>query len=431
MGGPLDSVIHFAGEVAPWVGDDVREAGQIGHDAVNAGGTILASNARAAGAFSRIVHETAVAVTPAASAVNPDLGAVTRTVADGSADVANFTDRARNAILSTTNTAADVVQAGGDVGGAVVDASGTVALAVSDKGSVTVARNVGHETAVQARKIIGGWENHPSPGGFINWLAGPKAPSGADLTGAIPGLQKAIGDAIDGSMKDPMVAKTVGRVLGFEYVPDGDYYTTNKSSLQSLLGYDDFYDKTGKLMGMDLDNKVMTFNADGINYRVELWKGSYANGGAFGGEIGIYTRGADDRGPMGNWLEQHIPGYYSAANGGHQVKMTQEIYNQRTGEVYFRNDGKGSNDGKHYWNLAIRTAPGVRPEDLGQRGTIVMPDKQSARALCAAMNAKGGRLPAHVGAHGRSKAKGGGLSAHVGADGRSVDFTWSPPHRHG
>lgn len=428
MGGPLDSMIHFAGELAPLVGDTVREAGQVGYDAVNAGGTVIASDASAAGAFSQMLHEAAVAATPAASAVNPDLGAVTRMVGDGSSDFANFAHRARHAILSTTKTAADVVQAGGDVGQAVVDASGTVALAVSDEGSLTVAGNVGHETAVQAGKVFDRWENHPNPVKFMNRLAGPNAPSGADWTGSVPGLQKAIGDVIDGSMKDPTVARAVGRVLGFEYVPDGDYYTTNKHSLQSLLGYDDVYDKTGKLMGMDLDHRVMEFHADGIDYRVELWKGGYANGGAFGGEIGIYTRGADDRGPIGNWLEHHIPGYYSAANGVHQVKMTQEIYNQHTGELYFRNDGKGSSDGKHYWNLAIRTAPGVRPEELSQRGTIVMPDKQSARALCAAMNAQGPRSTEKPKPGAATNAQKGTLTAHVGADGRSVNFTWSAPH---
>ena len=238
-----------------------------------------------------------------------------------------------------------------------------------------------------------------SPPDFVDWLAGPDGPSFADQTALVPGLQGAIGDVIDASMANPMIAGAVGQAFGFEYIPGQDFYTTNESSVQSYLGFHDAYDKVGKLLGMDLDDKVMEFEVDGVQYKLELWKGGSGNGGAFGGEIGLYTRSTGERGPLGGLLEQ-IPGYYSSAAGGNQIKMTQEIYDTRTGEVYFTNDAKGADgsDGKHFWNLAIRTDPGVNHENLGQRGTLVLTDLDVAEAMCAEMNRQG--VPAQLGEDG-------------------------------
>lgn len=163
---------------------------------------------------------------------------------------------------------------------------------------------------------------------------------------------------------------------------------------------------------MDLDDKKFEFSANGTEYRVEIWKGGYGDGGAFGGEIGIYTRGTGERGLLGNLLET-IPGYYSAAGDKNQVKMTNEIYNKDDGKPYFRNDGAGADDGKHYWNLAIRTDPGVRHEDIGQRGTIEMNDPVAAQALADEMAEQGKEMAAE----GK-----GTLTATV--NGNTVSFVW-------
>jgi len=292
----------------------------------------------------------------------------------------------------------DVAGAASDVGHAVAEAAGDVAHAVADKGIANVASDiVTHDMAQGARVLTE--LGRRSPPDFVDWLAGPDGPSFADQTALVPGLQGAIGDVIDASMANPMIAGAVGQAFGFEYVPGQDFYTTNESSVQSYLGFHDAYDKVGKLLGMDLDDEVMEFEVDGVQYKLELWKGSYGNGGAFGGEIGLYTRGTGERGPLGEFLEQS-PGYYSSAAGGDQIRMTQEIYNTRTGEVYFTNDGKGADgsDGKHFWNLAIRTDPGVNHEDLGQRGTLVLTDPDVAEAMCATMNRQG--VPAQLGEDG-------------------------------
>ena len=297
----------------------------------------------------------------------------------------------------------DVAEAAGDVGSAVADAASDVVEAVLDEGVANVALDLATHNLAQGARILTELGRR-SPQEFVDWLAGPEGPSFADQTALVPGLQDAIGDVIDAAMANPMIAGAVGKAFGFEYVPAGDFYTTNETSLQSYFGFHDAYDKVGKLLGMDLDDEVIEFEVDGVEYRLELWKGSYGNGGAFGGEIGLYTNGTGERGPLGDVLEQ-IPGYYSAAAGDDQIRMTQTIYDKQTGEVYFTNDGAGADDGAHYWNLAIRTDPGVAHEDLGQRGELVLTDPEVATAMCAAMNREG-------------------VPAQLGEDGLTITYSW-------
>ncbi|MEU9689142.1 DUF4474 domain-containing protein [Amycolatopsis japonica] len=170
------------------------------------------------------------------------------------------------------------------------------------------------------------------------------------------------------------IAQKIYDYLGFKYVADGDYYTTGEHSVQSFLGWHDLYDKLEKLIGANLDktgddgdNMEFTDPKTGKQYRLELWKGGYGFGGAFGGEVGFYTREPGSSDPSG---------YFNAAQGDDQIKVTQTIYNKTTDEVYFTNDGQGADgsDKKHFWNLGIRTDPNVDPSQLAQRATIEVRD---------------------------------------------------------
>lgn len=175
-------------------------------------------------------------------------------------------------------------------------------------------------------------------------------------------------------LRNREIAQKIYDYLGFKYVADGDYYTTGEHSVQSFLGWHDFYDKLEKLIGANLDatgedgdNMEFTDPKSGKQYRLELWKGGYGFGGAFGGEVGFYTREPGSSDPSG---------YFHAAQGDDQIKVTQTIYDKATGEVYFTNDGQGADgsDKKHFWNLAIRTDPHVDPSQLAQRATIEVRD---------------------------------------------------------
>ncbi|WP_326834910.1 DUF4474 domain-containing protein [Amycolatopsis rhabdoformis] len=178
----------------------------------------------------------------------------------------------------------------------------------------------------------------------------------------------------DTIMRDPDVAQKIYDYFGFKYNENGDFYTTGEHSVQSYLGWHDLYDKMGKIIGADLDetnaggdNMEFTDPKTGKVYRLELWKGSYGFGSAFGGEVGFYTRDPNSTDPSG---------YFNAAKGDDQIKVTQQIYDKQTGKVYFSNDGQGADgtDKRHFWNLAIRSEPGHHAEQLGQRATIEVRD---------------------------------------------------------
>lgn len=88
-------------------------------------------------------------------------------------------------------------------------------------------------------------------------------------------------------------------LLAFDYVGEAgtptnsDFYRTmDNYGIQRLGGFCDLYDNLQWLLGMDLDTEIVTFTPEGSNreYRLQFWKGSYANGQAFGGEIGLYYR---------------------------------------------------------------------------------------------------------------------------------------------
>lgn len=292
-----------------------------------------------------------------------------------------------------------------DVGQAVAEGAGDVVGAVAEEGVGNVLGGIVQGNAEQLQSVLAAMRESPSAGEFLQWLAGPEGPSFEDQTALVPGLQEAIGNVLDRSMENTLVAGAVGKAFGFEYVPGEDFYTTNESSMQSYFGFHDAYDLAGKALGMDLDEEVMEFTTvDGRQYRLELWRGSYGAGGAYGGEIGFYTIGSGERGPMGDLLEM-IPGYYSSAAGSDQIGMTQTIYDTRTGEEYFTNDGKGADDGEHYWNLAIRTDPAVSHEHLGQRGELVVDDPAVAVAMHQALLDNG-------------------IEATLSADQRTISYDW-------
>lgn len=312
--------------------------------------------------------------------------------------------------------AQDALALPGEVAVGLADAAIEVGTAVHEAGGIddVIAGVVQHNQG-EVQRIRTEWQERPE--GFVEWLLGPEGPKVSDQTAQIPGLQDAFGNLLDAGMGNRWIAGPIGQAFGFEYVPGEDFYTTNESSLQSYAGFHDVYDMAGKPLGMDLEESVMEFEANGTEYRLELWRGSYAGGGAYGGEIALYTRGDGDRGALGTQLEGDIDGYYSAVSGDNQIRMTQTIYNTRTGEEYFTNDGRGADgtDGRHFWNLAIRTDPDINHEELGQRGELTLPEDMPAAERTELANAIRTQL----------ESKDGIENVRISEDGRTISYDWS------
>ena len=65
------------------------------------------------------------------------------------------------------------------------------------------------------------------------------------------------------------------------------FYLGNNAP-QSKLGYCDAYDVASPIAGCDISALTFSFTYNKKQWRIELWKGSYAKGAMYGGEIGIY-----------------------------------------------------------------------------------------------------------------------------------------------
>lgn len=161
----------------------------------------------------------------------------------------------------------------------------------------------------------------------------------------------------------------ISKFLAFEYNENEDYYYTDENwGIQRHGGFMDLYDDCGKYLGMDLDTEVLTFTPEGSDkeYRLQFWKGSYGFGGAYGSEIGLYSRDVDtaQKNPYVDSNPNKKTVFYECVCGDDEIQTKQEIYST-DGELLFSNATEDyAKDGDHFWNLAIKTDPGYGKEDL-------------------------------------------------------------------
>ena len=79
-------------------------------------------------------------------------------------------------------------------------------------------------------------------------------------------------------------------LASYKYYPDGDYYyTDDKNAWQKGFGYNQVYDSLAIASWMYYDTVRTTFDFEGKNWLIQIWKGQY--GYYFvGEEIGVYTK---------------------------------------------------------------------------------------------------------------------------------------------
>ncbi|WP_170922918.1 hypothetical protein A5821_000097 [Enterococcus sp. 7F3_DIV0205] len=173
--------------------------------------------------------------------------------------------------------------------------------------------------------------------------------------------------------------------LGFQYNMDKDYYYTNKHSIQSMGGFMDLFDEFGPYLGMDLDTEVSLFNANGKEYRLQLWKGTYGFGEAYGAEIGLYYKNPESS-DLITQIQTAIPDWYACVEEADQLKMKQTVYDVNTKEQLLTNDTRDYAEyGKHFWNLVIKTDSGINKEALMTHSEIEVPDVKMRKAMLEAL----------------------------------------------
>ena len=162
----------------------------------------------------------------------------------------------------------------------------------------------------------------------------------------------------------------ISRLLAFEYNEEKDFYYTNENyGIQRISRFHDIIDCFDGMLGMNLDTKVIEYDVNGVNYRLQLWKGSYGYGNAYGSEINLYSN-TDG----GTW--------YAAVEGEQEIRTEQYLYLNGSKEPLIHNDvATYTEDGKHFWNLAIRTDAGYTKEDLWQESILYIEDKDHRDTL--------------------------------------------------
>lgn len=187
----------------------------------------------------------------------------------------------------------------------------------------------------------------------------------------------------------------ITRLLGFDYIgTEKDYYITQKGSLQSKFGFMDFYDEAGALLGMDLDDEIVTFQYGNREYRIELWKGNYGFGNAFGGEFGIYYRDISDAlaNPYAEDSQQSRYTLYHCLNDEEQFRTVQLIYDKNDDDKpLLENDTSiySENNGEHFWNLSIKTEKAYTKEELYSVHRFYIEDEGMLEAATDAFKEKG------------------------------------------
>ena len=180
----------------------------------------------------------------------------------------------------------------------------------------------------------------------------------------------------------------ITRLFGFDYTGiEKDYYITQKGSLQSKFGFMDFYDEAGALLGMNLDDEIITFQYGDREYRIELWKGNYGFGHAFGGEFGIYYRDISDALANPYVEDSHQSRYtlYHCLDDNEQFQTEQYIYDKKNPSKghLISNDTSKYTDNGHFWNLAIQTVPFEDKNDLYSIYRLYIEDTGMMEALNA------------------------------------------------
>lgn len=145
------------------------------------------------------------------------------------------------------------------------------------------------------------------------------------------------------------LAASLINAFGYNYDAKEDVFYTELDSWQRSGNYIKHYDQVAAFGNMRYLTTKVDFNYDGLDWRLQFWKGQY---GLFGGaEIGVYykTPGQTDE-------------LYYCADDDHLMYMSYTMYltpsDYESGYKYFTRGWQ-----KHWWLTGFKTGT-VNPEDL-------------------------------------------------------------------
>ena len=154
--------------------------------------------------------------------------------------------------------------------------------------------------------------------------------------------------AADSGASLSLVASLIN-AFGYNYDAEQGIFYTEIDSWQRSANYIQHYDALAPLGNMRFQTTRVDFTTDGLDWRIQLWKGQY---GVFGGaEIGIYNK---------------IPGQteelYYCVDDDHMMYMSYTMYltpaDYRSGNAYFTRGWQ-----KHWWLTGFKVGT-VTPAEM-------------------------------------------------------------------
>ncbi|HIS05564.1 MAG TPA: DUF4474 domain-containing protein [Candidatus Fimenecus stercoravium] len=154
--------------------------------------------------------------------------------------------------------------------------------------------------------------------------------------------------AADSGASLKLVASLIN-AFGYNYDAEQGVFYTEIDSWQRSANYIQHYDALAPLGNMRFQTTRVDFTTDGLDWRIQLWKGQY---GVFGGaEIGIYNK---------------IPGQteelYYCVDDDHMMYMSYTMYltpaDYRSGNAYFTRGWQ-----KHWWLTGFKVGT-VTPAEM-------------------------------------------------------------------
>ena len=160
--------------------------------------------------------------------------------------------------------------------------------------------------------------------------------------------------------------------LGFNY-NRYDYFYPTRNPWMRNLGYTPFYDWLASALHMfNIDTVRVDFPYDGLDYRIQMWKGTYFFNTTSGCEVGIYTK------PPGRTAE-----FYDCYPLDKMLPMGIRFYT--ADELYFDIPPE-----EHWWAVMLRARPPrLEPGAYTLEGTMdFTKDPGLGEAFLAALRAQ-------------------------------------------
>ena len=195
------------------------------------------------------------------------------------------------------------------------------------------------------------------------------------------------------------------------FIKNGGTITSHDSptSFQANGGFSDFYDLATKFLGMDIDTHITVFTYGDKEYRLQVWDGQYMSGIYYGGEIGLYSRSAEEA-RANPYIKKDPEEYvkniksftptevnnmfinYESVRGNEQIPMVLNVYDSNSNSVVKNDTEKYIDDGTHYWDFAITPNDPIKQydkNDLNVVGELTFDDPGMRAAAKEALIADG------------------------------------------